>query len=301
MADVRDVNLNRLAVFVAVVDAGSLTGAAHRLGLTKTMVSAHLQRLEQEVGASLVTRTTRQLSVTETGRAFHEASVRILQAAEEALSAAAGESAPVRGTLRVSAPGDYGARVVAPALVALRETHPALQVELICNDMTVDLIAEGIDVAVRLGTLHDSNYRAAKLGTLSKFLVATPAWLARVGRPPTLDALVALPMVALSVLPNPMSLHLRHRDGSLRNLRCADVMRVSTADATRAATLAGGGFALLTDFSTAEDLASGRLVRLFPDWSSVPAGIHAVYPPTTHPSPKVRAFIDALRTQISVA
>ncbi len=295
MADVRDVNLNRLAVFVAVVDAGSVTGAASRLALTKTMVSAHLQRLEQEVGASLVTRTTRRLSVTEPGRAFYEASVKILQATEEALSVVSGESAPVRGTLRVTAPGDYGALVVAPALVALRDRHPALQVELVCNDMTVDLIAEGFDVAVRLGKLHDSNYRATTLGALSKALVASPTWLARWKKPKTLDALAALPMVALSVLPNPTVLSLQHRDGTQRKLKCTNAMRISTADATRAATVAGGGFALLTDFSIAADVAEGRLVRLFPDWSSMPSGIHAVYPPTTHPSPKVRAFIEILR------
>ena len=294
MADVRDVNLNRLAVFVAIVDAGSVTGAATRLGMTKTMASAHLQRLEQEVGASLVTRTTRRLSVTEPGRTFYEASVRILHATEEALSAVSGAMAPVRGVLRVTAPGDYGALVVAPALVALRDRHPALQVELICNDKTVDLIAEGFDVAVRLGKLRDSNYRATMLGTLSKSLVASPAWLARFKKPKTLDALAVLPTVVLSVLPNPMVLSLQHRDGTLRKLRCANAMRVSTADATRAATVAGGGFALLTNFSIAADVAEGRLVRLFPDWSSVPSGIHAVYPPTTHPSPKVRAFIEIL-------
>ncbi len=138
MADIRDVNLNRLAIFVAVVEAGSLTAAAERLGLAKTMVSAHVQRLEAEIGASLVVRTTRRLNVTEAGRAFYDACRDILRATETALAAVAGDAGPLRGTLRVSAPVDYGALVVAPALVALRDAHPALEIELQCDDRVVD-------------------------------------------------------------------------------------------------------------------------------------------------------------------
>lgn len=301
MANVRDVNLNRLAVFTAVVEAGSLTAAAARLGLAKTMVTAHLQRLEKEVGASLVVRTTRQLSVTERGRAFYEASVRILRATDDALTAVAGETAPVQGSLRVSTAVDYGAMVVAPALVALRERYPALQIELVCADQRVDLIADGIDVAVRLGKLPDSNYRALKLGSLRKYLVAAPAFLEKWGVPMSIDALGELPVVALSVLSHPLMLTLQHGDGSVLTQRCDNALLVNTADAARAATLAGGGFALLTDFSIKEDMASGRLVRFLSDWSSVPAGIFAMYPPTSYPSPNVRAFIDLLRDRLAAA
>src|SRR5258707_8031832 len=146
MTSLSAVNLNRLVVFAAVVEAGSLTAAADRLGIAKTMVSTHMQRLEAEVGASLLVRTTRRLGVTEAGRAFYDASSKILRAAEEALAAIGGETAPVRGMLRVSSPIDYGSLAVAPALVELRRTHPQLDVELLCSDQYVDLIAEGIDV-----------------------------------------------------------------------------------------------------------------------------------------------------------
>ena len=182
MADVRDVNLNRLAIFVAVVEAGSLTAAAARLGLAKTMVSTHIQRLEREVGASLLVRTTRRLSVTESGRAFYEASCRILAAAEEALSAVAGE---------VGAVARHAAREFADRLWFAWSSRPRWSrcAARIRNSTSnwyatisyVDLIAEGIDVAIRLGRLADSNYRAVKIGGFVKWIVASPAFVEHVG------------------------------------------------------------------------------------------------------------------------
>ncbi|WP_345815946.1 LysR family transcriptional regulator [Paraburkholderia sp. PREW-6R] len=301
MADVRDVNLNRLTVFVAVVEAGSLTAAAGRLGLAKAMVSAHIQRLEREVGASLLVRTTRQLKVTESGRAFYDASCRILQATEEALSAVSGASAPVRGTLRVSAPNDYGTLVVTPALVELRAAYPELDVELICNDRYVDLIAEGIDIAIRLGRLADSNYRAVRIGGLVKWLVASPAFVEKWGKPRSPATLAKWPFIVQSVLPHPLTLDLQRANGGTKSVRCSGALVVNTADAARAAVLAGGGFGLLTDFSIAADVGAGRLVRLLPDWATAPAGIHAVYPPTSYPSAKVRALIGVLKARLAVS
>jgi DNA-binding transcriptional LysR family regulator len=310
MTDVRDVNLNRLAVFVAVVEAGSLTAAAERLGIAKTMVSAHMQRLEREVGASLIARTTRQLSVTDAGRAFYEASCRILQMTEEALSAVSDEATPARGVLRVSAPVDYGAQIVTPALVDLRGAYPALDIELICVDHYVDLIGEGIDVAVRLGNLPDSNYRTVKLGSYVRWLVASPAFVARHGMPTSLKTLATLPHIALTVLRHPSTLDLTRDaagiaagrvtyDKAMRRVRCVNALSVNTATSARAAVLAGGGFAALTDFSVRSDVASGDLVRLLPEWSGVPSNVQAVFPPTSYPSGKVRAVIEALKARIA--
>jgi DNA-binding transcriptional LysR family regulator len=310
MTDVRDVNLNRLAVFVAVVEAGSLTAAAERLGIAKTMVSAHMQRLEREVGASLIARTTRQLSVTDAGRAFYEASCRILQMTEEALSAVSDEATPARGVLRVSAPVDYGAQIVTPALVDLRGAYPALDIELICVDHYVDLIGEGIDVAVRLGNLPDSNYRTVKLGSYVRWLVASPAFVARHGMPTSLKTLATLPHIALTVLRHPSTLDLTRDAGGLaagrvtydkavRRVRCVNALSVNTATSARAAVLAGGGFAALTDFSVRSDVASGDLVRLLPEWSGVPSNVQAVFPPTSYPSGKVRVVIEALKARIA--
>ncbi|KGW01391.1 LysR family transcriptional regulator [Burkholderia pseudomallei] len=298
MADIRDVNLNRLAIFVAVVEAGSLTAAAERLGLAKTMVSAHVQRLEAEVGASLVVRTTRRLNVTEAGRAFYDACRDILRATETALAVVAGDAGPLRGTLRVSAPVDYGALVVAPALVALRDAHPALEIELQCDDRVVDLVRDNLDVAIRLGRLADSNHRAAKLGGFERWLVASPAFVARHGAPASPEALGALPYVMLSTVPR-TTLELANAHGERASVRCRRAFASNTATACRAAVLAGGGFGVATSFSSADDIAAGRLVRLLPGWSFPPGDIHAVFPSASHPSAKVRALIDMLKTRLA--
>ncbi|WP_323122332.1 LysR family transcriptional regulator [Burkholderia alba] len=298
MTDVRDVNLNRLAIFVAVVESGSLTAAAARLGLAKTMVSTHMQRLEAEVRANLLVRTTRRLNVTEAGRAFYEASRDILRAAEDALAAVSGDTGALRGALRVSAAVDYGSLVVAPALVALRDAHPALDIDLQCDDRQVDLVAGNIDVAIRLGRLADSNYRAVRIGGFERWLVASPAFVERWGRPAHPAALAALPYVMLSTAQR-MTLELGNAQSERVSVRCKRAFASNTATACRAAVLAGGGFTVATSFSTADDIAAGRLVHLLPDWSFPPGEIHAVFPSTSHPSAKVHALIDTLKTRLA--
>ncbi len=299
MADLRDVNLNRLAIFVAVVEAGSLTAAAERLGLAKTVVSTHMQRLESEVGANLLVRTTRRLSVTDAGRGFYEACRDIVRAAEHALQTVSPDAGPLRGALRVSVPVDYGAQVVAPAVVALRDRHPRLDVELVANDRIVDLVADNIDVAIRIGRLADSTYRAVRLGSYAVWPVASPQFVARHGLPRDPAALAALPFVLLSSIARPRTLELVNARGDSVAVRCVPHFVANTATGCRAIVLAGGAFGLLTDFSTAADVATGRLVRLLPAWRSASFGIHAVYPPTRLPSPKVRAFIDAMKARIA--
>ncbi|WP_206950821.1 LysR family transcriptional regulator [Trinickia acidisoli] len=299
MPELRDVNLNRLVVFAAVVEAGSLSAAADRLGLAKTMVSTHIQRLEAEVGATLIVRTTRRSNLTEAGRTLYDASRECVRAASDALSAISATSGPLRGTVRVAAPVDYGTLVVAPALAALRCAHPGLDVELVCGDSYVDLVAERIDVAVRLGNLRDSSYRAARLGQYLRWLVASPAFLAGRRLPKSPSGLAEFPFVALSTLAHPYTRSLSDASGQRVTIRCKRAFLANTANACRAATLAGAGFGLLTDFSIGEDLKAGRLVRLFPQWAGEPAAIQAVYPSTRQPSPKIAAVIDALRTHLA--
>jgi DNA-binding transcriptional LysR family regulator len=134
-----------------------------------------------------------------------------------------------------------------------------------------------------------------KLGSFDKWVVATPAFVAAWGKPQAPADLAAMPFVALTVLPRPQTLDLRHTDGTADSVRCENAFLVNTAEAARAATLAGGGLGLLTDFSIRADVAAGRLVRLLPDWSTEAAGIQAVFPPTQHTPPKVRALIDTFR------
>ena len=296
MVDLNSVNLNRLITFVAVVEAGSLTAAAERLGLAKSMVSKHMQLLEAEIGVGLLVRSTRKLSLTEAGRAFHEASRQLLQSAEQAIEQARTGLDSPQGTLRVASPIDYGAMVVAPVLAQLRARYPTLNIELVCADHVIDLIAEGIDVTVRLGKLADSSHMASRVGPLRRWLVATPDFIARHGMPEHPDALEALPFIALSVLPQPRVFILHDGAGQVREIRMRNtVFSTNTAYASRAAALAGAGVLRATTFLTQEDVAAGRLVRLLPAWTQAETDIHAVYPASPHMPHKVRVFIDALK------
>lgn len=291
------INLNRLAVFVTVVECGSMSAAARRLGVAKTMISAHIRQLELELNASLLIRTTRSLSLTETGRAFYAASRQILHEVDDAISTASGDAAEPRGTLRVTAPIDYGAMVVTPLLVSLRERYPALKVELLCADRRFDLIAEGIDIAIRLGRLADSTHRAVQIGHYTKWLVAAPQFLKRHGSPQKPMELSRFAFISLSVLPQPLVFEFAGPSGQKKVVRFKEAFVTNTAHACRAATLAGGGLAVLTDFSIEEDVSAGRLIRILPQWRLPRFDIQAMFPPARHVSFKVRVFIDAAVAQ----
>jgi DNA-binding transcriptional LysR family regulator len=297
MSKLSEVNLNRLVSFVAVADARSITAAAARLGLAKTMVSKHMQLLEAELGVALLARSTRKISLTEAGQGFYEASQELLASAEAAIDAARAGGATPHGRLRVTAPNDYGVLVVAPVLSQLRRKYPELNVELVCCDQLADLIADGIDVAVRLGNLASSNYRAARVGCFAKFLVASPDFIrAHGGNADNWTAISRLPFIAHTVLPQPAAFTLHGPGAAQMAVRMERTIFASnTAYACRAAAVEGDGVALMTDFAIANDLRSGTLVKLMPQWEVPAVPIHAVYPATVHVPQKVRVFIDALK------
>jgi DNA-binding transcriptional LysR family regulator len=296
MVNLNTINLNRLTTFVAVVEAGSLTAAAERLGLAKSMVSKHMQLLETEIGVGLLLRSTRKLSLTEAGRAFYEASRQLLQSAEQAIEQArTGRDVP-QGTLRVASPIDYGVIVVAPLLAQLRVRYPGLHIDLTCGDHVIDLIAEGIDVTVRLGKLADSGHMATRVGPLTRWLAASPDFIAQHGMPADPQALESMPFISLSVLQQPKVFTLENGAGKLHEVRMRNtVFSTNTAYASRAAALAGVGVLRATTFLTQDDVAAGRLVRLLPEWTQAESDIHAVFPATPHLPQKVRVFIDALK------
>jgi DNA-binding transcriptional LysR family regulator len=297
LPDISQLNLNRMAIFVQVVDAGSMTAAGARLGLSKTVVSAHMQKLEAEVGAALLVRTTRRLSLTEAGEAFYQACRRIVADTQAALEAAALNTSEPRGTLRITAPIDYGASIVAPVAVALQRRYPDLRIELMTSDHVQDLVADNIDVAIRVGRLVDSGHRAVKIGSFDEWLVASPAFV-RQQRPQTPEDLRALPLIALSVLPQPDTWTFRHA-GAQRTIRFEAPFSATTAHAVRLAALAGGGLAVLPDFACAADVKAKRLVRVLPEWELPGGGIHAVFADLRYRPQKTRAFIEALRAHVA--
>lgn len=296
MANLIDINLNRLVVFVAVVESGSITAAARRLGLAKTMVSVHLQRLEAEIGSSLLVRTTRRLHLTEAGSLFYEACQKILHDTEAAIADISSNTQQLRGKLRISTTIDYGASVVAPLIARLTRANPELRVELLSSDHRVDMVAEGIDVSIRIGRLTDSSHRAALIHHFDDWVVAPPGFFPSL-HTFTPKSLEDFPFVGLSVLPNPNNWTFSRKGNSSETVRFTAAIMANTASAVRAAVLAGAGFMIQPDFMVAEDVAAGRLQRVVTEWTSQGGGVYAVFPSAVRRSYKVSVLIDLLREQ----
>jgi DNA-binding transcriptional LysR family regulator len=291
-------NLNRLAVFVALVRAGSFTAAAKQLGTTKAMVSQQLAKLEEELGVTLLVRSTRRMSLTDAGERFHEDCARVLDDAEAAIARLGECRDTPMGVLRVAAAGDHGPAVVAPALAAYAERYPQVTVELVVSDTMVDLIAERFDLSIRLGWLRDSRLRAAKLGSFGQRLVAAPSYLERHGTPTTPDALAMHRWVSLTVLASPTRWTFFDAKGAEHPVQMRSVASANSTLAAHGFVSAGMGISVLPDYVVADDLAEGRLVPLLPEFRLPEGGIHAVYP-ERNPSIKVRAFIDLLRERLT--
>jgi DNA-binding transcriptional LysR family regulator len=288
------INLNRLAVFVAVVGAGSFTAAAAQLGTTKAMASQHVARLEKELGVTLLLRSTRRMALTEAGALFHADCVRILGEAEAAIERV-GENRDIpTGTLRVGASSDHGPAVVAPALASFARLHPQLKVELVVSDRIADPIAERFDVSVRVGWLRDSRLHAARLGAFRQRLVGAPSYLAAAGTPRRPDDLAQHGWIALSVLPAPLHWTFAGVAGARRSVRVRPVAEVNSTLSAYAMVLAGGGLSVLPDYLVDDAIGDGRLVSLLRGHRLPDGGIYAVYS-GRHPPAKVRAFVAHLR------
>jgi DNA-binding transcriptional LysR family regulator len=292
------VNLNRLAAFAAVVETGSFTAAAERLGLTKAMVSLHVSRLEKELGIALLTRTTRKVAPTEAGAAFHADCGPVLQEMEAAIARVGGQSEEPAGTLRLTAPEDYGSALVVPALSAFMRLHPKVRVEFLATDEVVDLVGGRHDLGIRVGWLRESSLRATRLGGFRQFVVASPAYLKAARAPRHPRDLPGLSWAGLSTLRSAWTWHFASR-GRTQTVRITPAVTTNSAGTLRAFLREGAGVGILPDYMLAGDLAAGRLVRLLPGWNLPEGGVHAVYPNVRYTSAKVRAFVDFLRDHLA--
>ncbi|MGY3231745.1 DNA-binding transcriptional LysR family regulator [Luteibacter sp. HA06] len=294
-----DVNLNRLSVFVALVRAGSFTAAAQQVGTTKAMVSQHLAKLEEELGVTLLVRSTRKMSLTDAGERFHEDCARVMADAESAIARLGECRDTPMGVLRVAAAGDHGPTIVAPALAAFAERYPQVSVELVVGDGIVDLIAERFDLSIRLGWLRDSSLRAAKLASFRQCLVASPAYVAKHGTPATPADLAAHRWITLTILSAPTRWTFTDVRGNEHAVQTRSAATANTTLAAYGFVAAGLGISVLPDYVVKADLDAGRLVSLLPAFRLPEGGVHAVYP-GRQPSVKVRAFIDLLRERLSL-
>ena len=287
-------NLRRLAYFVAVVETGSFTAAAERLGITKAVVSQQVARLEREFRTSLLVRTTRKVQATEVGRAFYERCAVVLREAEHAFDGLAERSAEPSGMLRLTAPFDYGVGVVVPAIAAFTKRYPACKVDAVLSDQTLDLMAGNFEMAIRVGWLAETGEQARKIGAFRQLLVASSSMRREVAALERPADMAALPFVANTALRD----HLRWRfslDGTEDQV--VQVQASIFLDATlavREAVRQGAGLSVLPDYAVAEDLAAGRLIEVLPRWRLPSGGIHAVFPAARYRPAKVRAFVDLL-------
>lgn len=287
------VDLNALRSVAAVAETGGFTAAAERLGATKARVSQDVARLEARLGTGLFVRTTRRTTLTEAGEALLREGLEPLRRLEAAL-AALGQprDAGLAGSLRIAATADHASQGLARAVAAFAALHPPLQVELRSSDRVVDLVAEGIDVAIRIGWLRDSSLRATRLGGFEQHLVAAPEYLARRGTPRRPEDLAAHDWVALSLLRSPLTWTFVSRGGERRTVRMTSRLRTDAALPLRALVEAGAGLSVMDQFNAEAGVAAGTLVRLLPQWQLPSGGIHAVWPPGRHTPAKVRAFVD---------
>ena len=287
-------SLTELEVFVRVVQAGSFSAAARGLGLTPSAVSKQIARLEDRLGARLLNRTTRRLSVTEVGSAFYERGTRILADMTEAEQAVLDLHGAPRGTLRVSLPLAFGRLHVVPLIPAFLARYPEVRVDLGFNDRFVDLIEEGIDVAVRVGELADSSLIVRRLAANRRVVCAAPDYLARHGAPRTPAELSRHNCLTYSYRQMRNDWRFEGPAGQWQTVRVSGNLESNEVEALRTALLASVGLALIPLWLAGPDLESGRVVEVLGDYHVPDSAIHAVYPPGRHLSPKVRAFVDLL-------
>ncbi|WP_336762380.1 LysR family transcriptional regulator [Asaia sp. VD9] len=278
-----------MTTFVRVVETGSFSAAARQLHVGQPAVSKIVAQLEARLQVSLLIRSTHGLTPTEAGQAYYERARNALQEADEAELAARGAGSGLSGRLRVSAATTFARLHIIPRLPAFLDAHPQLDVDILLDDRMIDLVAEGVDISLRMGALADSSAVARKLATGKRSVLATPAYLARAGMPLVPADLADHNAIVYSQLPNVWSFQ---RDGSAVSVSVAGRLRVSAAEGLRAAILADMGLTITSDWMFAPELESGAVTRLLPAWSLPDIDLWAVFPTGRMMTAKARQFAD---------
>jgi len=280
--------------FIAVVDAGSFTAAADRLGLAKSAISRRVSALEDRLGVQLLHRTTRVLNLTETGRSFYDHGTRILEDVDEAEAAAQQQHGELRGTLRFALPLSFGVRHMCGPIATFSKQHPKVRFDLDLNDRRVDLIEDNFDVALRIGRLTDSSLIARRLFDVRAVVCGSPHYLNVHGEPNTPADLVDHQCLVYSNLIDPDKWEYEGRDGNRNTVKVNSVMSASSGDFLSNAAAHGMGLVIQPTFIASTAIRSGNLTPVLTDYTWPISPAYAVYPPTRHLSYRVRAFIDFL-------
>jgi DNA-binding transcriptional LysR family regulator len=290
-----------IGVFVAAIEEGSLVAAGRRFGLSASMAGKYLSGLEAELNVRLIQRSTRSLSATDAGRAYYLRCKRILEEFEEANHEASAASATPRGLLRIAAPVSFGALHMGEVVARYLADHAHVTAEILLDDRYVDLHTAGIDVAIRIGRLPDSELVARRLAPCRLVLCASPDYVRRHGMPQSPDALREAPRLAFSEVVTAGGWRLTDAaqrdhliDGPLR-------LHANNMQMLLSAALAGVGIAFGPSFAFGPALAAGTLVRLLPAYHAAELAVHAVYPTARYVPTKVRSFVDYMAAEFAGA
>ena len=289
---------DNMRVFAKVVESSSFAGAAARLAISASMVTLHVKELEERLGVRLLNRTTRKVSLTETGRAYYERCTRLLAGLEETEQAVSDMHAAPRGELRVNATPTFGILQLAPAIADFTTRFPAISVELMLSERMVDLIEEGFDLAVRVGELPDSSLIARQLAPCRMVVCGAPSYFEKHGKPRTPADLTA--HNCLTVTGTGLSYYrawqLTAADGTAVNVLPTGNLRTNSGAVLIVAAFAGHGLVYLPTYFVGDALQTGRLVTVLDDYIAPPLALRALYPHNRYLSAKVRVFVDFLAT-----
>jgi len=283
-----------METFIKVVEVGSMSGAAERLGVAKSAVSRRLKELETHLGVELFHRTTRRMNLTETGRAYYQQSVRILEDVLEAELSASHAHSELRGSLKVALPLSFGLMHLGPAINEFLKTHPQIEFDLDFNDRKVDMMEEGFDLAVRIGNLEDSSLIARRLASIQAVMCASPDYLERMGAPQSASDLSSHQCLVYNLLHDYEHWQLYDAENKLIKVKIKPHIKASNGEFLRDAAVQGQGIILIPTFIVYKEIERGDLVPLLTNYHRPEISAYAIYPQTRHLSQRVRAFVDFL-------
>jgi DNA-binding transcriptional LysR family regulator len=295
-------DLNDMLLFAEVVERGGFAAAGRALGLPKSRLSRRVAGLEAQLGVRLLQRTTRKLSLTEVGEAYLRHCQALRESAQAAADVVAHAQTEPRGTIRVVCPVTLAQTVLADVMPIYLARHPQMRVEMEVNNRVVDLVKEGVDVAlrVRLSLEESGSLIIKRLDDARSVLVVSPALLERQGTPVTLEEASQLDSVAMSATDGQVSVRLTHTQGQEAVLQYRPRYIADDLLTLKRAVLGGSGMCWLPDYMCEDELRDGRLVRLLPEWSMPVGVVHAVFPSRRGLSPAVRSFLDFLGEYVPV-
>ena len=280
--------------FVRVVEAGSISAAADRMDVAKSVISRRLKELEAHLGVELFHRTTRQMNLTDSGRAFYQQSVRILADILEAEHATSQFHGALKGNLKVALPLSFGLMHLGPAINEFLQAHLEIEFDLDFNDRHVDLLVEGFDLAIRIASLPDSSLIARRLAPIQTVMCASPAYLERMGTPQSPHELIHHRCLVYNLIGNLENWNVFDATGQLIKTRITPYLKASNGEFLRDAAVAGMGIVLLPTFIVYQEIERGALMPIMTNYHYSQLAAYAIYPQTRHLSQRVRAFVDFL-------